>query len=134
MSTGIPISSSLTVTPTEHPGHGYSFILELNAQTVIIDGPLGEPPPQGAVVLSTSRANPALPEGMTQIPFPPEKNHYFILRIENCLFAGAAPSAFARLPEWETLTAKLPPETLLFSSGLPPMTLGAHMDRLRAAC
>lgn len=97
---------------------------------MVVDPPPGEAGPDGAAVLFTSKWNPTLPEGIEQVLFPAGRGYYFLLRAGDLLFAGAAATACPHREAWQTLAASLPPEILVLSSDLPPMTLGALLDRL----
>ena len=133
VNTGIPISSDLRLSPVPGPEGGNGYVLHRGNLALFIDTPAPPSPSCASCVLTTRQANPALPEGMSEIPFPPEKGFYRLLFMEGLLFAGDAPAVLPALAEWEGLAAAFKPETILLSSSLPPMTLGVFLDRLRAA-
>ena len=130
-STGIPISSEAGLLPDYLPGRGFRYRLRWKDQVWSVDPAPGGIRPEDAGALFTTRPEPVLPEGIGQIPFPEERPRHHFLRAGDLLFVGAAADAVPDRGPW--LALRLPREVIVLSSDLPPMTLGAFLDRRPAA-
>lgn len=130
MNTGIPISSDGRLHRLVDPRCGAGYRLAFPAYEVTIDAPV--PSGAGVFALRTDAPAPALPEAWAQRPFPHERPSCHFPNFGDLLFAGTAPGVVTDPDPWERLAADLAEGTTVFSSYLPPVSLGGLVRLLLA--
>ena len=132
VSIGTPISSEGRLYRLPDPERGAGYCLVFPTHEVTIDAPA--PTEAGAFlfVLRTDAPAPALPEGWAQRPFPTETPSYHFPIFGDILFAGTAPGVVTDPGPWEEMVRDMKEGTMVFSSFIPPVTLGGLVRLLRA--
>ena len=129
-STGIPISSEVRLIPAHAAGRESWYSLRTQGRVFFVDPPPRERGLEVGDILLTSKSHASLPEGMEQIPIPETSPQYHFLRAGGLLFVGTAAGTMEDPESWRALSLRVPREVLVLSSDLPPLTLGAFLDRL----